>query len=182
MSFENKNKFIHNILNITDVNYTIYVILFTLGSLLFPFLAHNLGVGRVLLPIYFFVIIGTYRFGWKVGLATAVLAPLLNYFVIGMPAMNMLPFILVKGALIVALTHFILRLRMKLSIVNLIGIVLGYQILGTAIEFFFTGNMMRSLTDFRIGYFGLIFQIVGGYLFLRYVHLHEIISGNTTKN
>ena len=47
-------------------------LLFVLGNVLFPQLCHlfNLG-GPTWLPIYFFTLIGAYKYGWQVGLLTA---------------------------------------------------------------------------------------------------------------
>ena len=52
---------------------------FTAGNILFPQLFHLIPQGGVIwLPIYFFTLIGAYKYGWRVGLLTAVFSPLLN--------------------------------------------------------------------------------------------------------
>ena len=53
--------------------------LFILGNLALPQLFHLIPQGGITwLPIYFFTLVGAYKFGWKVGLLTAVLSPVLN--------------------------------------------------------------------------------------------------------
>ena len=50
--------------------------LFIIGNILFPKLFHLIPQGGITwLPIYFFTLIGAYKYGWKVGLLTAVLSP-----------------------------------------------------------------------------------------------------------
>ena len=53
--------------------------LFIIGNILFPQLFHLIPQGGITwLPIYFFTLIGAYKYGWKVGLLTAVLSPAIN--------------------------------------------------------------------------------------------------------
>ena len=53
--------------------------LFIAGNILLPQLCHTIHLGGpMLLPIYFFTLIGAYKYGWRVGLLTAVLSPLIN--------------------------------------------------------------------------------------------------------
>ena len=60
--------------------------LFIAGNILLPQLCHTIHLGGpMLLPIYFFTLIGAYKYGWRVGLLTAVLSPLINSMLFGMP-------------------------------------------------------------------------------------------------
>ena len=78
-------------------------LLFVAGNIAMPQLCHLVPQGGlILLPIYFFTLIGAYKYGWKVGLLTAVASPVINNLLFGMPGAAMLPIILVKSALIVA--------------------------------------------------------------------------------
>ena len=71
--------------------------LFILGNLALPQLCHLIPQGGLtLLPIYFFTLIAAYKYGWKVGLLTAVFSPVLNHLLFGMPAAGVLPAILLK--------------------------------------------------------------------------------------
>ena len=59
---------------------------FTAGNILFPQLFHLIPQGGVIwLPIYFFTLIGAYKYGWRVGLLTAIASPLINSWLFGMP-------------------------------------------------------------------------------------------------
>ena len=58
--------------------------LFIAGNILLPQLCHTIHLGGpMLLPIYFFTLIGAYKYGWRVGLLTAVLSPLINSMLFG---------------------------------------------------------------------------------------------------
>ena len=49
------------------------------------------------------------------------------------------------------------------------GVVLFYQIVGSMVEWGMTGSVMAALQDFRLGIPGMALQIVGGYLFIKYL-------------
>ena len=52
---------------------------FILGNLIVPQLFHLVPQGGVTwLPIYFFTLVGAYKYGWRVGLLTALLSPVVN--------------------------------------------------------------------------------------------------------
>jgi hypothetical protein len=51
----------------------------------------------------------------------------------------------------------------------LAGVVLAYQIAGGAFEWAFTGSFAAAVQDFRLGVPGMLLQIVGGYLFIKYL-------------
>ena len=82
-------------------------LLFALGNIVLPQLFHLMPQGGVTwLPIYFFTLVEAYKYGWRVGLLTAVLSPVVNSALFGMPAMAVLPAILLKSP--VSYTHLTL--------------------------------------------------------------------------
>ncbi len=55
------------------------VTLFVAGNMILPQLCHLVPQGGIRwLPIYFFTLVGAYKYGWKVGLLTALVSPLVN--------------------------------------------------------------------------------------------------------
>ncbi len=77
--------------------------LFVAGNILLPQICHSVPQGGLRwLPIYFFTLVGAYKYGWRVGLLTAVLSPLVNSALFGMPAAAALPAILLKSVLLAA--------------------------------------------------------------------------------
>lgn len=144
--------------------------LFVLGNVALPQLFHLLPQGGVTwLPIYFFTLTGAYKYGWKVGLLTAVASPLVNSFLFGMPMPAVLPAILLKSVLLAVAAGFTAKHWQRVSIPLLLLVVLSYQIAGTLGEWVMTGSFPAASQDFRIGIPGMLVQLFGGYLFIRYV-------------
>ena len=57
----------------------LFTIVFVVGNLLLPQLAHLIPQGGLIfLPIYFFTLIAAYKYGIHVGVLTAILSPLVN--------------------------------------------------------------------------------------------------------
>lgn len=146
------------------------VLLFVAGNIVLPQLFHLVPQGGVTwLPIYFFTLVGAYKFGWRVGLLTAVLSPLVNSWLFGMPPVAALPAILLKSCLLALLAGETAHRFARVSFPLLLGVVLGYQVLGTLGEWALKGDLFLALQDFRIGLPGMALQVVGGYLCVKYI-------------
>ena len=146
------------------------VLLFVAGNIALPQLFHLVPQGGVTwLPIYFFTLVGAYKFGWRVGLLTAVLSPLVNSWLFGMPPVAALPAILLKSCLLALLAGGTAHRFARGSFPLLLGVVLGYQVLGTLGEWALKGDLFLALQDFRIGLPGMALQVVGGYLCVKYI-------------
>jgi len=144
--------------------------LFILGNLALPQLCHLVPQGGLtLLPIYFFTLIGAYKYGWKVGLLTAVFSPLLNHLLFGMPPAGVLPAILLKSVLLAVAAGYVANRSKRVSVPVLALVVLVYQLIGTLGEWAMVGNLSFALQDFRIGIPGMVLQVFGGYLFIRHL-------------
>lgn len=144
--------------------------LFVLGNLVLPQMFHLVPQGGITwLPIYFFTLVGAYKYGWKVGLLTAVLSPLINSLLFGMPLPVALPAILLKSVLLAATAGFAAHRFQRISLPILAMVVLSYQIVGTLGEWILVGDFFRAIQDFRIGLPGMLLQVVGGYLVLKHV-------------
>ena len=144
--------------------------LFILGNIALPQLCHMVPQGgMILLPIYFFTLIGAYKYGWKVGLMTAILSPVINHLAFGMPAAAVLVPILAKSTILALTAGYVASHSKKVTIGLLAGVVLAYQIAGGAFEWAFTGSFAAAVQDFRLGVPGMLLQIVGGYLFIKYL-------------
>ena len=120
------------------------------------------------LPIYFFTLVGAYKYDWKVGLLTAIISPLVNSALFGMPAPAALPAILLKSVLLAAGAGFAAHRFRKVSVPALLAVVLFYQFVGTLGEWaFFADSFHAAVQDFRIGIPGMLLQVFGGYAFIR---------------
>ena len=157
-------------LNYNEAKTYITAALFILGNIALPQICHLVPQGgMILLPIYFFTLIGAYKYGWKVGLLTAVLSPVMNHLLFGMPAMAVLAPILVKSTILALAASYIASHSKKVSIALMAGVVLAYQVAGGLFEWAFTGSFAAAVQDFRLGVPGMLLQIVGGYLFIKYL-------------
>lgn len=141
--------------------------LFVLGNLALPRLFHLLPQGGVTwLPIYFFTLIGAYKYGWKVGLLTAIASPLVNSMLFGMPAVSLLPAILLKSGLLAIASGVAASRFHKASFPLLIAVVFFYQVVGTWGEWMINGDFFLAIQDFRMGIPGMLMQVFGGWLFI----------------
>ena len=143
-------------------------LLFVAGNIILPQLFHLLPQGGLIwLPIYFFTLIAAYKYGWKAGLLTAVLSPLLNSWWFGMPEPAVLPAILLKSVLLAVGAGLVAARFQKVTLTLLLAVVLFYQLAGTLGEWALSGSLFTALQDFRIGIPGMLLQVVGGYWVIR---------------
>ena len=145
-------------------------VLFAVGNIVLPQLFHLVPQGGVTwLPIYFFTLVGAYKYGWKVGLLTALVSPLVNSALFGMPAVAVLPAVLLKSVLLAVAAGYAATRFRQASLVLLVGVVLFYQIVGTLGEWMLEGSFYVALQDFRIGLPGMLMQVLGGWLFINHI-------------
>lgn len=146
----------------------LFTLLFVAGNILLPQLCHLVPQGGpTLLPIYFFTLIAAYKFGFRVGLLTALLSPVINHLLFAMPAAAVLPAILVKSTLLAGFAALIANRTKTISLGYLLVAVLAYQVVGTAFEWMWVGNFHAAIQDFRIGLPGMLIQWIGGYALLK---------------
>lgn len=155
-------------LPVSNVRTYLFAVLFVLGNIVLPQLCHSIpDGGKILLPIYFFTLIAGYKFGLKVGLLTAVLSPLCNHLLFGMPPLAVLPVLLVKSSLLAVAAAWVAGKTGKLSLLHVAVVVLAYQLVGGLAEWGITGEWSAAVQDFRLGYPGMAVQVVLGWLVLR---------------
>lgn len=146
----------------------LFVALFVAGNVILPQLCHLLpNGGKILLPIYFFTLLASYKYGLKVGLLTAILSPIINSLAFGMPPLALLPVILTKSIVLAFAASFVANKTNKVSIINLLIVVLTYQCVGTMVEWAMTSSFYAAIQDFRLGIPGMTLQILISYLLLR---------------
>ncbi len=143
----------------------LFAALFIAGNILLPQLCHLIPQGGPrLLPIYFFTFVGAYKYGWRVGLLTAVASPLINSACFGMPAPAMLPAILLKSVVLALAAGYAAQRWQRVTLPLLAAVVLTYQSVGGLGEWILTGSFAAALQDWTVGAAGMLLQIVGGYL------------------
>ncbi len=155
-------------LNLANTKTYLFAALFVLGNLLLPQLAHLVPQGGlILLPIYFFTLIAAYKYGIHVGLLTAVLSPLANNLLFGMPPSAMLPAIIIKSVILAIAAAAVAKHFGKVSFLGILLAIIAYQVIGTGIEWVMTQSFFTAVQDFRIGLPGMLIQLVAGYFVLK---------------
>ena len=145
-------------------------LLFVFGNIALPQAFHLVPQGGITwLPIYFFTLIGAYKYGWKVGLLTAVASPLVNSWLFGMPPAAALPAILLKSTLLAGAAGMAAHRFQRVSFGLLFAVVMAYQVIGTLGEWVMGDSFYDAVQDFRIGLPGMALQVAGGYLFIKYL-------------
>lgn len=144
--------------------------LFVLGNLALPQLFHLVPKGGIIwLPIYFFTLVGAYKYGWRVGLLTALASPLANALLFGMPPVAALPAIVAKSVLLALFAGWAAARFRKASLWMLAAVVLAYQSAGTLVEWAVKGDLFLAVQDFRLGVPGMLLQIFGGWALINWV-------------
>ena len=144
--------------------------LFVAGNIVLPQLCHLVPQGGLVwLPIYFFTLVAAYKFGLTAGLLTAVASPVANSLLFGMPAAAMLPIILVKSVLLALAASFIASKVRGVALWAVALAVVAYQAVGTMAEWGMTASLTAALQDIRLGWPGILVQIFGGYVVMKYL-------------
>lgn len=155
-------------LNFSNTKTYLFSTIFITGNLLLPQLAHLVPQGGLIfLPIYFFTLIAAYKYGIHVGLLVAVLSPLANHLLFGMPPASMLPAIMVKSVILAIAAALAAKHAGKVSLLAILIIIFAYQLLGSGIEWVMTQNFAIAVQDFRLGVPGMLIQLFGGYFLLK---------------
>ena len=155
-------------LSFDNVKTYFFALLFVAGNVALPQLCHLVPAGGpTLLPIYFFTLIAAYKYGFRVGLLTAILSPVINHLLFAMPAATVLPAILIKSGLLAGADALAARYIKKISLPALLGVILTYQVAGTAFEWALCGDFFLAVQDFRMGIPGMLIQWFGGYALLK---------------
>lgn len=157
-------------LSCRDSRAYIMAALFVVGNIVLPQLCHLVPQGgHVWLPIYFFTLVAAYKFGITAGLLTAVVSPLANSLLFGMPAAAILPVILVKSVLLALAASFIASRVRGVSFWAVVLAVAVYQTVGTLAEWGMSGSLADALQDIRLGWPGILVQAFGGYAVMKYL-------------
>ena len=128
----------------SNVKTYLFALLFVAGNIALPQLCHLVPYGGpTLLPIYFFTLIAAYKYGFLVGLLTAILSPVINHSALAA------------------------RTIKSVSLLAILGVVLTYQVIGVAFEWAIVGSFYEAVQDFRIGIPGMLLQWFGGYALLK---------------
>lgn len=138
------------------------------GNTLLPLLCHLVPHGgQMLLPIFFFTLVGAYKYGVVVGLATAVLSPILNALLTGMPSTAMLPPMLVQSVLLAVAAALAGRSVGHASLAALAAVVVPVQVAGLLLEQIMMGSAAPLASMLLLTAPGMALQVLGGYCLIK---------------
>ena len=158
-------------LNFDEVKTYLWATVFVACNLVLPQVFHLIPQGGVIFsPLSLVILVGAYKFGWKTGLLAAVLSPLVNHLITGMPMWGVLQVMTLKLAVLAMVAGLAAQHFKTVSLPLLIGVILVSKAIGCLGEFLLTGGIEATIADFTIGWPGLLLQVIGAWLILKFVH------------
>lgn len=156
--------------NYDEVKTYLWAMAFVACNLVLPQVFHLIPQGGVVFaPLSLVILAGAYKFGWKTGLLAAVLSPLVNHLLTGMPAAGMLPVMTLKLVVLALVAGLVAQRFRSVSLLLLLGVVLASELLGGLGELALTGGVAVTAADFTLGWPGLLLQVLGTWLILKRV-------------
>ena len=157
-------------LNYDEAKTYLWATVFVACNLILPQVFHLIPQGGVIFsPLSLVILAGAYKFGWKTGLLAALASPLVNHLITGMPAWEVMPVMTMKLAVLALVAGLAAQRFKTVSLPLLIGVVLVSLAIGCLGEFILTGGIAATIADFTIGWPGLLLQVFGAWLILKYV-------------
>ena len=157
-------------LNYDEAKTYMWTAIFVACNLVLPQVFHLIPQGGIIFsPLSFVILVGAYKFGWKTGLLAALASPLVNHLLTGMPAAEVLPVMTMKLAVLALVAGLTAQHFKTISLPILIGVILVTKAIEALGEFVLTGGIAATVADFAIGWPGMLLQIIGGYLVIKYL-------------
>ena len=157
-------------LNYDEVKTYLWATVFVACNLVLPQVFHLIPQGGIIFsPLSLVIMAGAYKFGWKTGLLAALISPLVNHLITGMPAWEVLPVMTFKLAALAIVAGLIAQRYQVVSLLILVSIVIMTKAIGIVGELAITGGIDATIADLTLGWPGLMLQIFGTWLILKYV-------------
>lgn len=158
-----------NTLTLKDFRAYIVATALVIANVLLPQLFHAVpDGGRIWLPIFFFTLVGSWRYGLQVGLLTAALSPLCSAMLFGMPGAAMLPVIIAKSLIIATTAATASRLFGQASVLKVAFVALVAYGIGTLFEWAYTANSAIAFSDLLTSIPGIVAQIFIAPMIIRF--------------
>ena len=157
-------------LDYNDVRTFLWAALFVVCNMALPQAAHLIPQGGIIFaPLSLVILVAACKLGWRTALLAAVISPLVNSIVFGMPAWGVLPIMAVKLAVLALAAGLAVQRMQRVTLAMLCGAVLLSELVGGMAELVFTGGLHATIADFTIGWPGLLLQIAGSYLIVNFI-------------
>ena len=155
-------------LNYDEAKTYMWATVFVACNLMLPQVFHLIPQGGIIFsPLSLVILAGAYKFGWKTGLLAALLSPSVNHLLTGMPATEVLPVMTMKLAVLAVIAGLTAQYFKKASLPIIIGVVLVCKAVECVGELLLTGGIEATVTDFTMGWPGLLLQVFGTWLLLK---------------
>lgn len=157
-------------LNFDEAKTYLWATVFVACNLVLPQVFHIIPQGGIIFsPLSLVILVGAYKFGWKTGLLAAVLSPIVNHLITGLPAWDVLQVMTLKLVVLALVAGLAAQHFQTVSLPLLIGVILVSKAIGCLGEFALTGGIEATIADFTIGWPGLLLQVIGAWLILKYI-------------
>lgn len=154
--------------NYAEAKTYLWAAIFVVCNMVLPQLFHLIPQGGIIFaPLSFVILAGAYKFGWKTGVLAAVLSPLVNHFVFGLPEWGILQVMTLKLVVLALVAGLVAQHFKTVSLPLIIGVVLLSMAIGCVGEYLLTGGVETTIADITIGWPGLLLQIFGTWLILK---------------
>jgi LytS/YehU family sensor histidine kinase len=132
-----------------DIRSYLLTAAFVMLAVFVPWIFHQFHLaGATFLPMHIFVLIAGLLFGWRAGLLVGLFTPVTSYFISGMPALNVLPQVVIEVSAY-GLISGLLREKYNLrTIWSLLGAMIGGRmalLLAISIIYFIGGQSYSPL-------------------------------------
>lgn len=156
-------------LNYDELKTYLWAAVFVVCNMVLPKVFHLIPQGGIIFaPLSLVILAGAYKLGWKTGLLAAVASPLINNLVFGMPEWGVLPVMTLKLAVLALVAGLTAQHFRSVSLLLLISVVLVSEVIGGLGELALTGDIADTVKDFTIGWPGLLLQVFGTYLIVKF--------------
>lgn len=156
-------------LNYDELKTYMWAAVFVACNMVLPKVFHLIPQGGIIFaPLSLVILAGSYKLGWKTGLLAAVASPLINHLVFGMPEWSVLPVMTLKLVVLALVAGLTAQHFRNVSLLLLICVVLVSEIIGGIGELAITGGISDTVKDFSVGWPGLLLQVIGTYLIVKF--------------
>lgn len=154
-----QTKTLPKILVFSEAKYYTFSLIFTGLAVFIPWFGHQFHlVGPKFLLMHFFVLIAGFLFGWRTGLAVGLLSPLMSYSISHLPAINILPEVILELAVYGLTIGFLREKNFNIFSAFFLAMISGRA---ARILFIFTFNSQANPYQFlEISWPGIILQIL----------------------
>lgn len=150
-----------SIFKVSVLKQIMFIVIFTALSVALPAFCHQFNlVGPIFLPMHFFVLISGLIFGWRVGLMTGLLTPLVSFASSGMPLPSLMPMITLEVMAYGFFAGFLREKKIDLWLALILALVFGKTVLFFSAWILMSANPVNYVfTAIKTGLPGILIQL-----------------------